>query len=172
MKKYFIKTASKILIDYVTTVFLFSIFSISVLVIANQNTARAWWIGYSLVWFIMLMMMVYSRMKQVAQKEVIPQYDLHPFPLKGFVYGLTAMIPHFIVAFLNSVLVFKNEILNGRKLLVVKIFFGPIHAFVELTGDTPLSFYLVCLVIPIIAGAGYLGGYYGIYPFARMLGKS
>lgn len=172
MKKYFIKTALKILIDYITTLFLFCIFSISVLVIAKQDTARTWWILYSLVWFVMLMMMVYSSMKQIAQKEVIPQYDLHPFPLKGFLYGLTAMIPHFIVALLNQLLVFQNEIASSRKLLTVKIFFGPLHAFVELTGDTPLSFYLVCFVIPIIAGAGYMAGYFGFYPFARMLGKS
>lgn len=171
MKNYFIKTTFKILIDYISTLFLFCVFIISVLVIATPETARPWLIGYSLVWFIMLMMMVYSRMKQVAQKEVVPQYELHPFPLKGFLYGFASMIPHFIVAILNSVLVFQNEITNARKLLVVKLFFGPLHAFVELTGDTPLSFYLVCIIIPVIAGVGYLAGYYGIYPFARLMGK-
>lgn len=171
MNNYFLKTAFKVFTDYIITVFLFCIFMISVLVIAKQDTARSWLLGYSLVWFIMLMMMIYSRMKQVAQKEIVPQYDLHPFPLKGVVYGLIGMVPNFLIAVLNSVIIFQNEIFNSRKLLAVKLFFGPLHAFIELTGDTSISFYLVCLIVPIIAGAGYIAGYYGIYPIARLLGK-
>jgi len=171
MNKYFFKTAARVFVDYITTVFLFCAFLISVLLIATPETARPWLIGYSLVWFIMMMMMIYSRMKQVAQKEVIPQYDLHPYPYKGFVYGLFAMIPNLLVALLNSIVIFPKDIFNARKLLVVKLIFGPLHAFVEMTGDTPLSFFLVCLIVPIIAGAGYLMGYYGIYPMARFLSK-
>lgn len=86
-------------------------------------------------------------------------------------FGLFAMIPNLLVALLNSIVIFPKDIFNARKLLVVKLIFGPLHAFVEMTGDTPLSFFLVCLIVPIIAGAGYLMGYYGIYPMARFLGK-
>ncbi len=171
MNNYFIKTAFKVFTDYIITVFLFCVFLISLLLIANQDTARPILIGYSLVWFIMLMMMVYSKMKRVAQKEVIPQYELNPYSLKGFVYGLVAMIPNFIVAVLNAVLVFPSETFNARRLLAVKLFFGPLHSFIELTGDTVYSFFIVCLIVPIIACTGYLAGYYGIYPFAKMLGK-
>ena len=122
MNKYFFKTAARVFVDYITTVFLFCAFLISVLLIATPETARPWLIGYSLVWFIMMMMMIYSRMKQVAQKEVIPQYDLHPYPYKGFVYGLFAMIPNLLVALLNSIVIFPKDIFNAR-LLVVKLIF-------------------------------------------------
>jgi len=81
------------------------------------------------------------------------------------------MIPNFIVAVLNAVLVFPSETFNARRLLAVKLFFGPLHSFIELTGDTVYSFFIVCLIVPIIACTGYLAGYYGIYPFAKMLGK-
>ena len=172
LKSHFVKTTFKVFLDYVITVFLFCLFIISILMLATPETIRSWLLGYSTVWFLLIMMMVYSRMKQVARKEIVPQYELHPYPLKGFVYGAAAMIPNFIVAVLNTFIRFSDEILHERKLLVVKVVFAPLHGFVELFGDTTVSFYLACLVIPVVAATGYIMGYYGIYPVARLFGKS
>ncbi len=156
-----IKGGAKIFFTYILVLILFIIFLYPFIGLAGENFTR--WIPlYSILLFIFLSLLIYTDMKTLAKKEVKPQYELNPYPLKGLVYGLISIIPIAIVAFVLSQIPFGDQIADRLRVVAIDGLLGPVYFIVAWMNKSTLGYILAILAIAVLAMLGYLAGYYGI----------
>lgn len=160
MKK-IIKDGLKVLGDYAVSLVMFVIFLYMFLMITKENYSK--WIPlYSGIIFIMMASMIYTDMKKLAIKEKRPQYDLNPYPLKGFILGFIGFLPIITIEVVYLFLDFNTGLGNRVKELILKTILGPVYFSVRLFGGSAIAYVVASLIVPIVAMLGYLAGYYGI----------
>lgn len=161
--KYFIKSALTTLKDYIIVDVIFVAFLAIIFGIGKDNLIL--WIQiYSLALFLlMLLPILYSDNHKLAVKEKKPQYNLNPYPLKGFVYGLISMIPFAVIGVLYPILTFSEPLFERIKHLFFNCLLGPVYWIVKLGNESTIAYILALAVIPVIAGISYLAGNLGIY---------
>ena len=138
----------------------------------DKETFLAWLPWYSLLLFIFLFYVVYIDLKELAAREKKPVYNMHPYPLKGLVYGLIGAVPlAAVVAVLKFLVSFQDEIAENIKRVVVNGFLGPLLFVVKWGNDTDLAYFVSILLIPVITMLGYLAGFYGINVKEKIFGK-
>lgn len=158
--KNIIKSALKVLGDYFVSLIIFVLFLYTFFVITKENYSK--WIPlYSGVNFVLMVSLMYTDMKKLARKEKRPQYNLNPYPLKGFVLGIIGFLPVIILEIVYIFLNFNSEVKNRVAELALKAILGPVYIFVRLAGGTTFGYVLASLVVPIVAMLGYMAGYYG-----------
>lgn len=154
--------------DLVFIVFLYPLLGLT----KTRETFLAWLPWYSLLLFIFLFYVVYIDLKELAAREKKPVYNMHPYPLKGLVYGLIGAVPlAVVVAVLKFLVSFQDEIAENIKRVVVNGFLGPLLFVVKWGNDTELAYFVSILLIPVITMLGYLAGFYGINVKEKIFGK-
>ncbi len=156
----YIKSGLKVLFGYCISLLVFGIFIYVFLSLAKDNT-NALLPFYSLLFFLMAFAIVYTDMKKLAEKEKKPQYDLHPYPLKGLIYGLIGFAPVMLLEIISVFIVFGDQVADRIKHLALNTLMGPLYFIIRAAGGQPIGYILASLVIPLIALLGYLAGYYG-----------
>lgn len=148
--------------DYGIFDILFVVFMVPILSLGKDNLI-VWIQYYSLAVFLIMLLVLYADFHHLAVKEKRPQYDLKPYPLKGFVYGFISIIPMGLLGLLYVTLTFSDPILDRMKHLVFNCLVGPEYWLVKLGNETALAYVGAVLLIPVITGLSYLAGNLGIY---------
>lgn len=169
MKNY-IKNGLKVLVGYSIVLIFFGIF-IYVFIILAKNKSGQLLPYYSLLLFLMMFAIIYSDMKRLADKEKKPQNDLHPYPLKGLVYGIIGFSPIALLELVSIFLVFESQLANRIRELAVNSLMGPLFFIIKAFSERPEGYILASLAVPVIAMFGYLAGLYG-FSFGKYLKKS
>ncbi|NLN66272.1 MAG: hypothetical protein GX144_12875 [Clostridiaceae bacterium] len=161
-----IKRGLKITGDYFISLVIFAIFSSLVFTLAKNNIEKGIFI-FSIIMFIVLFSMIYSGMSDVAFREKRPQYKINPPPYKGFLYGLIGALPVFILQLLYYI-VRVDELYLIAKRRALQFLTGPFYWLASLISKEVWSYHLVLLLIPVIAGLGYMAGYHDFYIMRRL----
>ncbi|NLG88263.1 MAG: hypothetical protein GX494_03460 [Clostridiaceae bacterium] len=160
-----IKRALRVTGDYFVSLIIFAVFSSVVFGIAKENIEKGIYI-FSIVIFLIMFSLIYTNMSDIAFREKRPQYNLNPPPYKGFLYGLIGTVPIFIIQllyyFADVVLFIPKEYLTIKR-RVLQAFTGPLYWLAKLISHDTWAYHVVLLVIPVIAGLGYLAGHYEFY---------
>lgn len=159
MKDY-LRNGWKVLFNYTITLVLYAIF-IYVFLSITQDQFNKWLPFYCILLFIFLFFILYTDMKSLAVKEKRPQYDLHPYPLKGLVYGAVGALPVAVIAAAASMIHLQDETLQHMKHVAVNAFLGPMYFIIRWFNESAAGYIAAVLLLPVIAMLGYLAGYYG-----------
>jgi len=160
MKNY-VKNGAKVLFDYAIVLIIFGIL-IYVLLIITKDSFNNWLPYYSLLLFLVAFLLIYTDMKSLALKEKKPQYDLHPYPFKGLVYGLIGVIPIALIVAVAAGIHLENDIAQHLKHVAINAFLGPMYFIIRWLNEAPVGYIAAIILLPLIAMLGYLAGYYGI----------
>ncbi len=157
----YIKNSARILYNYVLSLVLFAVFVYIFLSISGDKFGALLPI-YSFVIFLLAFLLIFSETKKLAIKEKKPQYELHPYPFKGFVYGLIGFLPMIVLEVVSVFISFGNEVGDNLKHIAVNSIMGPLFFIIKLFGESVLGYIAASLAIPVVAMLGYMAGYYGI----------
>ncbi|MBP7175003.1 MAG: hypothetical protein KBA53_02145 [Thermoclostridium sp.] len=161
-----IRRGLKITTDYLITLIIFFIFISIVFNIAKKDLQTGVFI-FSIIIFLLLFSMVYNNMSDAAFREKRPHYGLNPSPYKGFLYGVIGTLPIFVLQLVNYLIPYGDKLLTFER-RVLQGLTGPLYWLASLISDQTWAYHLVLLVIPIIAGLGYLAGHYEFYIMRRL----
>lgn len=161
MKNY-LKGAWASLKDYMILDIVFIVFLVPIISLGKNNLI-IWVQYYSFAIFLAMLSIMYVDFHYLAVKEKRPQYDLKPFPLKGFIYGIISLIPMGIFSLIYVMLRFSDPIFDRMKHLVFNCLVGPEYWLVKLGNETTLAYVGAILLIPLITGVAYLAGNQGFY---------
>lgn len=167
-RKKFIKTSMEILTAYLSILLIFILF-LYVFISFTKDAYSKWIPLYSFIHFLLLYILIYPGMKKTAQKEKKYQNETPKYPLKGLVYGFMGFLPFIIISLLYVFYVLAFGYLRPLE-VAYKTLIGPVYWVVRLFGLTIPAYVISLLVVPIIAGAGYVFGYYDI-DVLKILGK-
>jgi len=156
----YIKNGLKVLFGYCISLLVFGIFIYVFISLAKDNMSMLLPF-YSLLFFLMVFAIIYTDMKKLAEKEKKPQYDLHPYPLKGLIYGIIGFSPIILLEIVSVFLVFGDQMAERIKHLAINTLMGPLYFIIRLASGLPIGYILASLVVPLIALLGYLAGFYG-----------
>jgi amino acid transporter len=171
MDKNFIKSSFKVLVNYGISLIVFGVFLYVFLSITKDNFSD-WLPVYSLFIFLLMFLIVYFDMKKLAEKEKRPQYDLNPYPLKGFLYGLLGFSPIILIEIVFLLIKFSDPVMDRIKELGVKTLLGPVYFVIRFAGGGVPGYFLASVLVPVIAMLGYLAGYYGFETKKLGIGKA
>ncbi len=160
-----IKRGLRVTGDYFVTLIIFGIFSSIVFSLAKDNLERGVNI-FSIVIFLVMFSMIYSNMSNIAFKEKRPQYNINPSPYKGIMYGFIGILPLFIVQltyYWIGLLVHVPEEFFLLKRRILQALTGPLYWLAKLISHEIWAYHVALLVIPLIAGLGYLAGHREFY---------
>ena len=160
MSKY-IRNGAKVLFDYSIALVVFMIFIYIFMIIAKEKFNELLPI-YCIGIFIITFYIIYLDMKNLATKEKKPQYEEKSYPMKGFVYGVIGFFPFALLESISVLIIFKDQFGDRIKHVFINILMGPLYFIIRFLGESPLSYILASLVIPLVAMLGYLAGYYGL----------
>jgi hypothetical protein len=160
--KNYIKGAWMCFKNYIVLEILFSLFFLPVINFGKDNLLT-WIIIYSSIFYILQALLLYSDLHRLGIKEKKPQYDLNPYPLKGFVYGLLSIVPYGVLGLLGAFLTFQDPVAERAKHLVINTLLGPVYWMISLGHESALSYIIAVLTLAVICGLSYLGGNLGFY---------
>lgn len=169
MKDY-VKGGLKVFGSYAIADLFFLVFLYTFIAISKDNFSN-WLPYYSFVIFLFLFLLLYSDIKRLALKEIKPQYDLNPYPLKGLVYGLVGFLPIILLELVYPLIVFNDPALNRIKELLLNSVMGPVFFILRLGNKSVLSYILASLAIPFITMLGYLAGFHN-FELKKRIGKA
>jgi len=161
-----IKRGLKVTVDYITTLLLFAIFSSIALSIFEDDLEKGIFI-FSIILFLLMVPMIYTGMFDIAVREKRPQYKINPPPYKGFLYGIIGTIPIFLIQLIYYAVNLPEEYLTLKRRILQAIT-GPLYWLAKFISHDVWAYHLVLLVIPVIAGLGYLAGHYEFYIFRKL----
>lgn len=161
-----IRRGLKITTDYCITLIIFVIFLSIVFNVAKNNLQTGVFL-FSILIFLILFSMIYTNMSDVAFREKRPQYGLHPSPYKGFLYGLIGMVPVFILQLSYYFIPYSENLVTLQRRVLQGVS-GPVYWLASLISEEAWAYHLVLLVIPVIAGLGYLAGHYEFYIMRKL----
>ncbi|HAA26290.1 MAG TPA: hypothetical protein DCE11_09300 [Ruminiclostridium sp.] len=165
-----IKRALRVTGDYFVSLIIFAVFSSIVFGIAKENIEKGIYV-FSIIIFLIMFLMIYTNMSDIAFREKRPQYKLNPSPYKGFLYGIIGTIPIFLIQLLyylaDVVLYIPKEFFTIKR-RILQAFTGPLYWLAKIISYNTWAYHVVLLVIPVIAGLGYLAGHYEFYIMKKL----
>ncbi|NLY18718.1 MAG: hypothetical protein GX045_07160 [Clostridiaceae bacterium] len=161
-----IKRGLKVTGDYFISLLIFGVFSSIALSIFKDNMERGIFV-FSIILFLIMSSMIYTGMIDTAIREKRPQYNINPPPYKGFLYGIIGTIPIFLIQLIYYTVRVPEEFLTLKR-RVLQAFTGPLYWLARFISREVWAYHLVLLVIPVIAGLGYLAGYHEFYILRKL----
>ena len=168
--KYFIKNGAKVLFDYIVVLIIFGVFIYPFMSLTGDNF-NTWLPIYCFIIFLFAFLIIYGDMNRLAEKEKKPQYDLHPYPMKGLVYGLIGIIPIALIVAVAAMITLENVAADRIRHLAINTFLGPMYFLIRWLNEAPIGYIAAILLLPLIAMLGYLTGYYGIHIINKLKKK-
>ncbi len=162
-----IKRGLRITGDYLVTLFIFGIFSSIIFSIFKEDNVVTGITIFSFVVFFIMASMIYTNMGDTAFREKRPQYDINPSPYKGFIYGLIGIAPLFLIQLVYYLVNVPEELLMLKR-RILQSFTAPLYWFASIISHDEWAYHVALLLIPIVAGLGYLAGYHEFYIFKKL----
>jgi len=156
-----IKRGLKITGDYIVVLIIFGIFSSIIFSLFKENLETGITI-FSVIIFLIMFAMMYTNMSDIAFREKRPQYNINPPPYKGFIYGVIGTLPILLVQLIYYFVNVPDEFLILKR-RVLQAFTAPLYWIARLISHDEWAYHAVLAVIPVIAGLGYMAGFYGFY---------
>lgn len=157
--KNFIKSSLKALTGYFISLLLFCVF-LYVFLSITKNNYSTWIPLYSFINFLLLFAIIFSDFKRLAIKELKPQYELNPYPLKGLALGLVGFLP--VILLVAAYGIFNLVATPMRPVdVAVKVLLGPVYWVVRLIGISVIGYFVALLIVPVLCMLGYMAGFYG-----------
>lgn len=161
MLKNHIKGSLKVLGNYASALLIYVILLYTFIAITGEKFNK-WLPLYSLIMFLLMVLMLYADLWQMAAKEKRPQYELNPYPLKGLVIGLIGFSPFIAIQIASYLVSFEEPVINNLiRAIIDNILFGPLYFCANLFKDTLWSNIISLSIIPILSMLAYLAGHYG-----------
>lgn len=151
MIKRYLKGSLKVLGDYSVVLCIYAVFAFTFI---NHLMI------FSIVVFVLMFLLLYSDMHKVAVREKRPQYNLKPYPLKGFILGVFGFSPFILVELVYPLIILNNTVADRIKHLALSMLLGPLYPFIRIGHESVWAYVIASLVVPVIAGLGYLAGYF------------
>jgi len=148
--------------SYVVIEIIFVLFFLPIINFGKDNLGL-WVFIYSIIFFILQMFLLYSDLHRLGIKEKKPQYDLNPYPLKGFVFGIISIIPYAVLGLISIFLTLPDPIAERAKHLIINTLIGPVYWIAKLGNESAAAYIISVLSLAIICGLAYLGGNKGFY---------
>ena len=167
--KTFLLHALKATTDYIAVLFVFIIFSYPVISLSGDNPARVVsWV--SAFMFLLLFVLVYRDMWEMAVRERRPQYEINPKPVRGLLLGLAGMVPVALVLCIIALIPMTGlETLQLRMMQALTVPFYWIAKLLD--GSSPmhrLPFILLPFLTGVFAYLGYLAGLRDFFLMQRL----
>jgi hypothetical protein len=156
-----LKGGLKVLTGYLISLVVFIIFLYPFIGITKDNFYK-WLPVYSIIFFLLMLVLIYTDIRKLAAKEKRPQYDLNPYPFKGFILGLIGFSPIILIELIYPLIVLDSETLVRIKHLALNTILGPLYFIIRFAGGTAAAYVIASLIVPLIAMLAYLAGYYGL----------
>jgi len=161
-----IKRGLRITVDYVVALVIFGVFS-SIIFSLFKNNIETGILIFSVLVFLIMAAMMYTDMIDTAFREKRPQYNINPPPYKGFMYGVIGTLPVLLIQ-LVYYLVSVPEELQIFKRRVLQAFTAPLYWLARILSHDEWAYHAVLVIIPGIAGLGYLAGFYNFYILKKL----
>jgi NhaP-type Na+/H+ or K+/H+ antiporter len=161
-----VKRSLKVTWDYLAALMIFAIFSSIALSIFKDDLEKGIFI-FSILIFLIMFLMIYTSMSDIAFREKRPQYNINPPPYKGFLYGIIGTLPLFIIQLFYYAISVPEELLTLKR-RILQAFTGPLYWLAQMISLDVWAYHLVLLVIPVISGLGYLAGYHEFYILRKL----
>jgi len=161
-----IKRGLRITVDYVVALVIFGVFS-SIIFSLFKNNIETGILIFSVLVFLIMAAMMYTDMRDTAFREKRPQYNINPPPYKGFMYGVIGTLPVLLIQ-LVYYLVSVPEELQIFKRRVLQAFTSPLYWLARILSHDEWAYHAVLVIIPGIAGLGYLAGFYNFYILKKL----
>lgn len=161
-----LKRSLKVTGDYIVVLIIFGIFSSIVFSLFKENLETGITI-FSIIVFLLMFSMIYTNMSDIAFREKRPQYNINPPPYKGFMYGAIGTIPILLVQLVYYLVSVPEEFMILKR-RILQAFTAPLYWLARLISHDEWAYHVVLLIIPVIAGLGYLAGYYEFYIFKKL----
>ncbi len=170
--KNILKNSLKVFWGYVISLVVFVLFLYTVISFSKENFGK-WVTIYSFVIFLLMFGIIYSDLNNIGRKEVRPQYDLNPHPLKGFIYGMIGFVPFILLQVIYPFISFQSPIAERVKELVLKTLLGPLYWILNIGNNSVIAYIIASAAVPVIAMLGYLSGYhkFSLIAFTKGLSK-
>ncbi len=153
--KTFIKHSFRVTTDYIAILFIFLIMSYPVVSLAGEDpggTVRV----VSFLLFLALFGLVYRDMQDIATRERRPQYEINPTQLRGFLLGLTGLVPIWILQGIIALLpLADNEVLHLRLMQASSV---PFYWLASMFGGAFLLYPVFLGLTAFMAVCGYWAG--------------
>ncbi len=160
--KTFLQHAMKITLDYLSGLFIFAIFSYPILNLSGDHPGRVVrWASFIL--FLIVFALIYKDMQEMAIREKRPQYEIYPTPLRGFLLGLTGLVPVWLMQLIVSLIPLKD--LDTLQLRILQVISVPVYWISSLLGTSKLLYPTTLL---LLAGMAFLGYWAGLKEFYLM----
>lgn len=156
----YIKGGLKVFFGYCISLLMFGVF-LYVFISITGDRFSFWLPFYSFLFFLMMFLIIYSDLNKLAMKEKRPQYNLNPYPLKGFIFGLIGFSPFILLELIYPLINLNDDVLERIKHLALNTLLGPLYWVLRIFGSTTGAYIAVSLLVPLIAMLGYLSGHYG-----------
>lgn len=161
-----IKRGLKVTGDYIVILIIFGIFSSIVFSLFKENLETGI-IIFSVINFLLMFAMMYTSMRDTAVREKRPQYNINPPPYKGFMYGVIGILPVLLIQLVYYLVNVPEEFLTLKR-RILQAFTAPLYWLAKLISHDEWAYHAVLLVIPVIAGFGYLAGFYDFYIMKKL----
>jgi len=161
-----IKRGLRITGDYIVILIIFGVFSSIVFSIFKENLETGITI-FSVIIFLLMFSMMYTGMSDTAFREKRPQYNIDPPPYKGFIYGAIGTLPILLIQLVYYLVNVPEELLTMKR-RILQAFTAPLYWLARLISHDVWAYHVVLLVIPVIAGLGYLAGFYDFYIMKKL----
>lgn len=169
MKNY-IRSSSKVLFGYLSSLIIFVVFLYIFLSFTKERFGDLL-PYYSLFVFLLMILIIYNDQKSMAIKEKKPQYDLHPYPMKGLVYGLMGILPVALLVAIAALIKLDDPFAARIRELAINTILGPVFFLIKWMNESVPGYIVAILLIPLISTLGYLAGYYKIEIMSKIIKK-
>ncbi|MDD4493835.1 MAG: hypothetical protein PHV32_05735 [Eubacteriales bacterium] len=169
--KDFVSKSLKATVDYLIVLAFYFIALIPFLMIFKDNANNWIWL-YSLLLFILLFRMLFHDYHKIGAFEKRTEDKFHPYLFKGFLLGVTGMIPIVLLGAINLFINIEDQTVSYIvDYAFKKVLFGPLYfipeLLTELGRDSYVTYLLSTLVVPIITFTAYTFGYHDLYLFPK-----
>lgn len=155
-----LKGSLKVLVSYLSGVFLFTFFLIAPL--SMENNMNTWIAIYSLVFFIFTVIFLYKQMQKTGEFESSHMKGKGSL-LNGVAYALLGFLPFLVLEIVYFIVYPQISTLTGGNVLhgFFRCGFGPMYFIIRFLGYTWYAYLISSVVIPLVAFLGYSAGFTG-----------
>lgn len=159
------KQARKVAFDYLVFLIVYVAFLPLIISLAKDNI-DTWAVIYSLIVGMLMFLVMWTDIYEMARKEKKPMYKLDPSPHKGFVIGLLGMVPVYILsaaAFIFTGMMGEEIPLTPELINIINdAFLSPLFFIISLLDRSAAAYVTVYLAVPVLCYLAYYTGNKGI----------
>jgi hypothetical protein len=159
------RQARKVTFDYLVFLIVYVAFLPLIISLAKDNI-DVWAVLYSFIVGMLMFLVIWTDIYEMAKKEKKPMYKLDPSPHKGLLIGFIGMLPAYILsaaAFIFTGMMGEEIPLTPELINIINdAFLSPMFFIISLLDRSPAAYVTAYAAVPLICYLAYLMGNKGI----------